>query len=98
MVQAVLTENRVNRATGSDAKHPSLLVGLAFDENGERLTPSHAVKKGTRYRDYVSISSPGRPKTDQRDGGSQRQPSFPIKEQSSMPSAMNMLMGLHRAG
>ena len=55
-VQAVLTENRVNRATGSDAKHPSLLVGLAFDENGERLTPSHAVKKGTRYRYYVSTS------------------------------------------
>ena len=52
----MLTENRVNRATGSDAKHPSLLVGLAFDENGERLTPSHAVKKGTRYRYYVSTS------------------------------------------
>ena len=55
-VQAVLAENRVNRATGSDAKHPSLLAGMAFDENGERLTPSHAVKKGTRYRYYVSRS------------------------------------------
>ena len=55
-VQAMLAENRVNRATGSDAKHPSLLAGLAFDENGERLTPSHAVKKGTRYRYYVSTS------------------------------------------
>ena len=55
-VQAMLAENRVNRATGSDAKHPSLLVGLVFDENGERLTPSHAVKKGTRYRYYVSRS------------------------------------------
>ena len=55
-VQAILAENRVNRATGSDAKHPSLLVGLVFDENGERLTPSHAVKKGTRYRYYVSTS------------------------------------------
>jgi len=55
-VQAVLAENRVNRATRSDAKHRSLLVGLAFDENGERLTPSHAVKKGTRYRYYVSRS------------------------------------------
>jgi DNA invertase Pin-like site-specific DNA recombinase len=55
-VQAVLTENRVNRAAGSDAKHPSLLAGMAFDENDERLTPSHAVKKGTRYRYYVSTS------------------------------------------
>ena len=55
-VQAILADNRVNRATGSDAKHPSLLVGLAFDETGERLTPTHAVKKGTRYRYYVSTS------------------------------------------
>jgi len=37
-------------------KQPSLLAGLAFDETGERLTPSHAVKNGTRYRYYVSRS------------------------------------------
>jgi site-specific DNA recombinase len=49
-VQAILAENRVDRATGSDARHPSLLAGMAFDETGERLTPTHAVKKGTRYR------------------------------------------------
>ena len=55
-VQAVLAENRIDRATGSDAKQPSLLAGMIFDENGERLTPSHAVKKGTRYRYYVSAS------------------------------------------
>ena len=55
-VQAILAENRVERATGSDAKHPSLLAGLVFDETGERLTPSHAVKKGTRYRYYVRRS------------------------------------------
>jgi hypothetical protein len=55
-VHAVLAENRVNREIGSYAKQPSLLAGLAFDETGERLTPSHAVKKGTRYRYYVSRS------------------------------------------
>jgi hypothetical protein len=55
-VQAVLAENRVDRATGADAKYPSLLAGLAFDESGERLTPTHAVKKGARYRYYVSRS------------------------------------------
>ena len=55
-VQAILAENRVDREVGSYAKQPSLLVGLAFDETGERLTPSHAVKKGTRYRYYVSRS------------------------------------------
>ncbi len=55
-VQAILAENRVDREMGSYAKQPSLLAGLAFDETGERLTPSHAVKKGTRYRYYVSRS------------------------------------------
>jgi site-specific DNA recombinase len=55
-VQAILAENRVNREVGSHAKQPSLLAGLAFDESGERLTPSHAVKKGTHYRYYVSRS------------------------------------------
>jgi hypothetical protein len=55
-VQAILAENRVDRATGADAKQPSLLAGLIFDESGERLTPSHAAKKGTRYRYYVSKS------------------------------------------
>jgi site-specific DNA recombinase len=55
-VQAVFAENRVDRGTGADAKYPSLLAGLVFDESGERLTPTHAAKKGTRYRYYVSRS------------------------------------------
>src|SRR5262249_25888128 len=55
-VPAILVEKRVDREKGSYAKQPSLLAGLAFDEMGERLTPSHAVKKGTRYRYYVSRS------------------------------------------
>ena len=46
----------MDRAIGTDAKQPSLLAGLIFDETGERLSPSHAVKKGTRYRYYVSRS------------------------------------------
>ena len=55
-VQATLAENQVDRTTGADSKYPSLLAGLAFDDSGERLTPTHAVKKGTRYRYYVSKS------------------------------------------
>jgi site-specific DNA recombinase len=55
-VQAVLAENRVDRTIRADANYQSLLAGLAFDESGERLTPTHAVKKGTRYRYYVSRS------------------------------------------
>jgi site-specific DNA recombinase len=55
-VQAVLAKNRVDRATGANVNHPSLLAGLVFDETGERLTPTYSVKKGTRYRYYVSSS------------------------------------------
>ena len=32
----------------------SPLAGKLFDESGERLTPTHAVKNGRRYRYYVS--------------------------------------------
>jgi DNA invertase Pin-like site-specific DNA recombinase len=32
----------------------SLLMGLLYDEQGNRFTPSHATKKGRRYRYYVS--------------------------------------------
>jgi site-specific DNA recombinase len=53
-VQAVLAENRVARANGANTKQPSLLTGLIFDEAGDRLTPTWSVKKGTRYRYYVS--------------------------------------------
>ncbi|WP_244406110.1 hypothetical protein [Methylocella silvestris] len=42
--------------TGVGARSPSLLAGMVFDEKGERLTPTHAVKKGARYRYYVSAS------------------------------------------
>ena len=55
-VQAVLAENRVQRTTGANTKAPSLLTGLLFDEAGERLTPTWSIKKGTRYRYYVSKS------------------------------------------
>jgi site-specific DNA recombinase len=55
-VQAVLTENRVARANGANTKQPSLLTGMIFDEAGDRLTPTWSVKKGTRYRYYVSTS------------------------------------------
>ena len=55
-VQAVLAANRVERATVARGRHPSLLTGMVFDETGERLTPTYAVKKGTRYRYYVSTS------------------------------------------
>jgi hypothetical protein len=35
-------------------KSPSLLTGLLFDAEGQRMTPTHAVKNNRRYRYYVS--------------------------------------------
>jgi site-specific DNA recombinase len=52
--QTLLADNRVNRKTQSGARNPSLLTGLVYDAQGRRLTPSHAVKNGKRYRYYIS--------------------------------------------
>jgi site-specific DNA recombinase len=55
-VQAKLTNNMQGKRSGLKAKEPSLLLGLVYDETGNRLTPSHTVKDGKRYRYYVSAS------------------------------------------
>jgi site-specific DNA recombinase len=53
-VQATLATNAVERHNGVGVRNPSPLVGLVFDGNGDRMTLTHAVKNGTRYRYYVS--------------------------------------------
>ncbi len=53
-VQSRLTSNVHDRRAGTRAAEPSLLAGLLHDEHGNRLSPSHAVKNGARYRYYVS--------------------------------------------
>jgi site-specific DNA recombinase len=55
-VQAILSGNRVHRANGNSGKEPSLLTGILFDASGGRMSPTHATKKGTRYRYYISRS------------------------------------------
>jgi hypothetical protein len=40
----------------SRATAPSLLAGLVYEGSGERMVPTHANKKGVRYRYYVSQS------------------------------------------
>jgi DNA invertase Pin-like site-specific DNA recombinase len=61
-VESLLASRRVGGDRGARAGQPSLLTGLAHDDAGERLTPTHANKNGTRYRYYVSRSliTPGR--------------------------------------
>jgi hypothetical protein len=53
-VQAQLASNAAERNSGARNRQPSLLAGMLVDGDGNRMTPSHAVKKGTRYRYYVS--------------------------------------------
>jgi site-specific DNA recombinase len=53
-VQAQLAANTAERNSGTRTRQPSLLAGMLFDGNGNRMTPTHATKKGTRYRYYVS--------------------------------------------
>src|SRR5690348_5644680 len=51
-VQAWFAGNAAERNSSARHRQPSLLAGLLFDGDGNRMTPSHAVKKGTRYRYY----------------------------------------------
>ena len=60
-VQALLNDNAVDRRAGTNAKDPSLLTGLIFDDAGNPLTPSHANKQGVRYRYYVGDRNDGLP-------------------------------------
>src|SRR5690606_30022545 len=53
--QRMLAANRVGFDRSKKGTiEPSLLTGLIFDEAGDRLSPSHAVKQGRRYRYYIS--------------------------------------------
>src|SRR6202045_2537376 len=55
-VQDRLAAGRRERSMAVGAESPSLLSGLIFDSDGARLSPTHAVKKGKRYRYYVSTA------------------------------------------
>ena len=59
-VQAMLTDNTQGKRQRANAKEPSLLAGLLIDEFGHKLTATHAVKGGKRYRYYASKKSTAR--------------------------------------
>jgi hypothetical protein len=52
-VQTQLDQQRTNHAKARQ-KSQSHLTGRIFDARGNRMTPSHAVKNGVRYRYYIS--------------------------------------------
>jgi site-specific DNA recombinase len=55
-VRNQLAANTSDHRHRAKAAEPSLLAGLLVDARGERLIPSHAIKKGRRYRYYVSVA------------------------------------------
>ena len=53
-VQSRLKANAVRRRVASNSKSGSWLAGLLYDDTGQLMGPSHAVKAGRRYRYYIS--------------------------------------------
>ena len=52
-VQTKLTENCQERRRRRQSSN-ALLIGKLFDDRGNPMTPTYAIKKGVRYRYYVS--------------------------------------------
>ena len=52
-VQTKLDQQRTNH-TIARQRSDSLLMGRIFDDRGNRMTPTYAVKNGVRYRYYIS--------------------------------------------
>lgn len=67
-VQVKLAGNRQARTLGETADEPSLLAGLILDGEGQRMTPTHAVKNGRRYRYYVTTQLISGPREDHAKG------------------------------
>lgn len=59
-VQEMLGDNTQGKRQRANAREPSLLAGLLVDEFGNKLTATHAVKVGKRYRYYTSKPSVAR--------------------------------------
>ena len=59
-VQMQLRTNGHKHKIRSDSDSANLLTGLLLDGQGRRLTPTHSLKNGKRYRYYAVLSSSGR--------------------------------------
>jgi site-specific DNA recombinase len=47
---------QLNNSVRTRSKTEALLTGLIFDDNCNRMSPSHTRKKGVRYRYYISLA------------------------------------------
>ena len=71
-VRTQLAANTRARYIRLDAKDPSLLAGLLYDDEENRLTPTHANKQGKRYRYYGLQPTNAAPRPRGRPKGSGR--------------------------
>jgi hypothetical protein len=53
-VQQRLASNKISVDSKTHAKVPSLLTGILYDDQGNRMSPTHATKQNRRYRYYIS--------------------------------------------
>ena len=53
-VQELMEENNRVRHAPTNVRSTGILTGLLFDETGDRLSPTYAIKNGVRYRYYMS--------------------------------------------
>jgi site-specific DNA recombinase len=74
-VQTQLRGDNQGRRSGVRVESPSLLTGLIFDGEGNKLTASHAVKNGRRYRYYCQAVTQQGPAS----GSSIRIPAYDIE-------------------
>lgn len=56
-VELRIAENTVERKLRRNATEASLLVGIICDGQGRKMSPSHTVQRGKRYRYYVTHAS-----------------------------------------
>ena len=71
--QACLETNIRGQRGRPRTTEQSLLAGLVFDVGGNRLTPTHSVKRGRRYRYYTQVGG------NQQDGDALRLPASALE-------------------
>ncbi len=90
-VQTAIKGQTNGRSRSGNMVGGSLLGGLLYDETGDRLTPSHAIKNGRRYRYYISQRLM---KARKHDASGWRLPAEELE--ATILAAMRTLLGDHR--
>jgi DNA invertase Pin-like site-specific DNA recombinase len=67
-VQAQIADNKQGNIQRQSAPSMSLMAGILFDEQGNRLHPSHSQKQSKRFRYYISSTLKSGPRKEAIDG------------------------------